>query len=361
MAEADRPIFIEDAALASDAVDPSDLPERRWKIRAAMLSLPLLLSAGGLWIWLSSGKYVSTDNAYVKQNIVAVGSDVGGRIIAVAVRENQSVKAGDLLFRIDPVPYQVAIAQADAAIAEARVKVEQLRTDFASTGADIDSAKSNLTLAEQDLARQDALMSRGFTTKARLQQAQNLVEVARAEVRNKLAEADKARAALATGAQVPGVNPAIAAARAERSKAALALSRTEVRAPIGGRVSQASRLQVGQMLIVGMPALSIVADNRGWVEANFKESQLDRMYPGQAARIGIDAYPGVELKGHVESIGAGTGSQFSILPAQNANGNWAKVTQRVPVRIAIDRPSPRPLIAGLSVDVTVDVRRRGSH
>ena len=124
---------------------------------------------------------------------------------------------------------------------------------------------------------------------------------------------------------------------------------------MSGRISQTDRLQVGQMMITGVPAVSIVANDRSWIEANFKETQLDRIRPGQRADVKLDAYSGVRLKGHVASIGGGTGSEFSVLPAQNANGNWVKVTQRVPVRIAIDEPSPRPLIAGLSSDVTVNV------
>ncbi len=148
---------------------------------------------------------------------------------------------------------------------------------------------------------------------------------------------------------------AIAAAQVQRSRAALDLARTVVRAPVGGTVSQADRLQVGQMMITGLPAVTIVADGRSWVEANFKETDLNKMRVGQRAEIGFDAYPGLKLKGHVQSIGAGTGSEFSVLPAQNATGNWVKVTQRVPVRIAIDEKSPRQLIAGQSADVTVQV------
>jgi membrane fusion protein (multidrug efflux system) len=155
---------------------------------------------------------------------------------------------------------------------------------------------------------------------------------------------------------VPGVNPRIAAARAQLDQAMLNLSRTTVRAPAAGIVSQAERLQAGSQLVQGLPALSIVVGDRSWVEANFKETQLNKVRIGQPVEVTIDAYSGLKLKGHVWSFGAGTGSEFSVLPAQNANGNWVKVTQRVPVRIAIDESSPRPLIAGLSADVKVDVR-----
>ena len=133
----------------------------------------------------------------------------------------------------------------------------------------------------------------------------------------------------------------------------LDLSRTVVRAPVSGYVSQTKSLQVGQMMITGLPAVTIVSNKPAWVDANFKETDLNQMKVGQCARLTFDAYPGLKLKGHVQSIGAGTGSEFSVLPAQNANGNWVKVTQRVPVRIAIDDQSARPMIAGLSVDVTV--------
>src|SRR3546814_518279 len=204
--------------------------------------------------------------------------------------------------------------------------------------------------------RQRALMARGFTTRARLQDAGHALQQAREKLRAAKAEAAKARASLATGPAVPGENPAIAAAKAQRDKAALDLSRTVVRAPVSGMISQSDRLQVGQMMVTGLPAVSIVSDQKSWVEANFKETQLNHMQVNQPAEIELDAYPDLQLKGHVQSIGAGTGSEFSVIPAQNDNGKWVKVTQRIPVRIAIDSKSSRPLIAGMSAQVKVDVR-----
>ncbi|WP_206046980.1 HlyD family efflux transporter periplasmic adaptor subunit [Mangrovimicrobium sediminis] len=151
-----------------------------------------------------------------------------------------------------------------------------------------------------------------------------------------------------------GDNPQVWAAQVQLQKAQLNLQRTEVRAPASGVVSQAERLQVGQLMVQGLPAVTIVRTGHSWVEANFKETALSRMHPGQPAVIRVDTFPDLELHGKVQSIGAGTGSEFAILPAQNANANWVKVTQRVPVRISIDERPSRELIAGLSVHVRVD-------
>ena len=335
---------------------PDPAAKRSWTRLALLVSVPLLLILVGGYFWLTSGRFVSTDNAYVQQDKVSVSSDVAGRIVAVNARENQPVKAGDVLFRIDPDPYRIAVAQADASIANAQVQVTSLQADYAGTSADIQAAGDAIANAQEDYERQAALMKQGFTTRARLQQSQHALEQARAQLANARASAAQAKAKLATGAAVPGVTPAIAAADVQRRKASLDLSRTVVRAPVSGTISQADRLQVGQMMMTGLPAVSIVASKRSWIEANFKETELNKMRVGQPAEVTFDAYPGLKLKGHVQSIGAGTGSEFSVLPAQNATGNWVKVTQRIAVRIAIDEDSPRQLIAGQSADVSVDVR-----
>ena len=328
-------------------------PKRRWGKLVLMLALPLALLAGGLFYWLSLQGTISTDNAYLQQDKVAVSAQVGGEIVEVFVKDGEQVEKGQLLFRIDPEPYRLQIAQANAAIASAQANVTALSNSSDLSGADISAARENISFAQANFARKDALYERGFLTKTEHDAAEHAVNQAREQLRQAQARAQAARAKLATGSAVPGENPQIAAAKAQREVAQLALSRTEVRAPSAGRVAQADRLQVGQQLVQGLPAVTLVSEGSSYVEANFEETDLYDMRVGQAAEVRFDAYPDLVLKGHVESIGAGTGSEFSVLPAQNATGNWVKVTQRVPVRIAIDGNSPRQLIAGLSAEVTV--------
>ncbi|MEO6092884.1 MAG: HlyD family secretion protein [Novosphingobium sp.] len=339
---------------AVEAARPLTRKRRNFVKYAAMAAVPLLLIVAAVWYFLANDRYVSTDNAYVRQDKVSVSSQVGGDIVEVGVRENQRVRAGDLLFRIDPEPFRIAIAQADAALASAQVKVVGLQTELGSTGADVKGTAEDVGYFEDQLRRESALMQRGFTTRARLESAQHDLSDARSKLAEAQGKANEARAALATAAVAPGINPGVLAALAQRRKAELDLKRSVVRAPVGGTVSQASSLQIGELMMTGLPAVTIVASDGGWVEANFKETELARMRVGQPAKLTFDAYPGIAVKAHVASIGAGTGSEFSVLPAQNANGNWIKVTQRVPVRLAIDEKPKRPLIAGLSTHVVVD-------
>ena len=341
-------------ATAADPVAETVAPRRsRWLRPALMAIVPLILVIVLGYFWLTGGTSASTDNAYVQQDKVSVSAEIGGRIVAVAVHENQHVNAGDLLFRIDPEPYRIAVEQANAAIADAQANVVTLSTTADTTSADIATAQRAVAFAQAAAAREHALMARGFNTRARIDTADSAVNEALGRLADARAAATRARAQLATGAIAPGQNPGVLAAMSRRDLAQYQLARTEVRAPISGIVSQTDRLQVGQTMIAALPAVTVVADHHTWIEANFKETDLNRMRVGQRATVRFDAYPGMALDGHVASIGAGTGSEFSVLPAQNATGNWVKITQRVPVRIAIDSTPDRPLIAGLSADVTV--------
>lgn len=337
----------------AEAKHDASPPRRNWRRLLVMLSVPAALLIGGLLYWQSLQGQVSTDNAYIHVDKISVSSEVSGKIVEVLVKENQHVNADDLLFRIDPEAFELQIAQADAAVAAAEVSQISAASSSALSGADISAARQNIAFARSNLTRQEALARDGFTTKAALEAAQHQLAVAEEQLRLAQAKQSEAAAKLATGSAMPGVYPQLAAASAQRRTAQLNLRRTEVRAPAAGVIGQADRLQVGQDMVMGLPALTLVADGSYYIEANFKETDLNDMRIGQRAEIRVDAYPGLVLKGHVAAIGAGTGSEFSVLPAQNASGNWVKVTQRVPVRIALDQASPRQLIAGLSVKTKV--------
>ncbi|MGZ8347434.1 MAG: HlyD family efflux transporter periplasmic adaptor subunit [Allosphingosinicella sp.] len=352
------PVLRPEAVLTEEAAAEPKRGNRRWRL-VLMLSVPLVLFAIGGWYWLTSGRYVSTDNAYVQQDMVSVAPEVNGVVVAVAVSENQFVRRGDLLFRIVPRPFRIALAEAEAQIAAAEVQVGELATRSVGTNADIQGAEANLDFTQREFGRYEELLRRGFTTRARYDQAQHDVQEARERLANARAEAATARSALRGGGA--GNQPAVQAARVARERALLNLARTEVRAPSDGYVSQTDRLQIGAAVVAGVPAVTLVRRDTTYVEANYKETDLAGMFVGQPAEIELDAYPGLPVRGHVASIGAGTGSQFSLIPAQNATGNWVKVTQRVPVRIAIDGDPGRPMIAGLSADVTVDTRERPPH
>jgi membrane fusion protein (multidrug efflux system) len=346
---ATEPMTGTEALEAPEAGRRFRLPAGRQLLRPIlMLIVPALLLIGGGYYWLTSGGSASTDDAQIKQDIVSVSPQVNGQVVQVFVRNGARVKKGDLLFRIDPQPYRVALEQAEAQLASAKLQTVQLRTQAAGTGGDIVGSEANLEIKKNAFARQQALLKQGFTTRSDYDDAYNEVRTAEMQLADAHARAANAHAALA-----PGEQPSIAQAQAAVDKARLDLSRTDVRAPMDGVIENADNLQVGQMAVSGLGMLSLVHSSSAWVEANFKEKDVGRMVRGQRATVEVDAYPGEKFEGHVQSVGAGTGSEFSLLPAQNANGNWVKVTQRVPVRIVFDGNPDRPMIAGLSVTAAV--------
>ena len=344
--------------MATEPMSPrtAEAPVRRLKLPAGlslrtvlMLIVPALLLIVGGYYWMTSGASVSTDDAQLKQDIVSVSPQVAGPVSQVFVKNGARVKRGDILFRIDPAPFQVALEQAQAQLANARLQTTQLQTQAAGTGADITGAAADLQIKRRALSRQSALLKQGFTTRVNYDDAMADVRQAEKELADAHARAANAHAALAPG----GDQPQIAQAQAAVDKARLDLERTYIRAPMDGVVENADNLQIGQMAVTGVGMLSLVHSTTAWVEANFKEKDVGKMIPGQKAKVEVDAYPGRKFDAHVQSVGAGTGSEFSLLPAQNDNGNWVKVTQRVPVRIVFDGHPKEPMIAGLSVVATV--------
>ncbi len=337
----DRDKLVQDAA-----------PPRRRGRLAIMLVVPLLLVAAGLYLWLTGGQSVSTDNAYVQQDKVAISSDVTGRVIEVGPAESQAVKRGDIVVQIARRPFEIVLAQAEANLAAARLQVAGLKSGTTGKTADVAGKREAVAFARTELERQQKLLRDGFATRATLQKAEFAFASAQSELASATAAESTARAA-ADGAG-SGTHPLVLAAMAARDKAAFDLSRTTIRAPADGVVTQTDKVLPGQIILTGVPTMSLMISNRRWVEANFKETDLEHMRVGQRAVVVLDAYPGQKIAGRVESIGAGTGSEFSVLPAQNATGNWVKVVQRVPVRIALPADSKVPLIAGLSASVTVE-------
>lgn len=340
------------SAQETAAIPPE--PRRRASRLALMLSVPVLLIAIGLWLWLTSGRTVSTDNAQVGADVVSIAPEVGGRIVTVAVQENQRVRKGDLLFRIDPEPYRIALMQAEAAIGTAQMQIAQLGSQYASKAADIGAMASDVELAQETFDRQRELLGRGFTTRARYDEAR--AALASAQARRSVATADARAAQAMLGSSRGGLHPQLAAAIAARDQAALNLARTEIRAPADGVAVQVDRLQAGSMAIEMVPSVTLVAGDHYWIDANFKETQLAKIRVGQKAEVEFDSMAGGPCPAHVTGIGSGTGSEFSMLPAQNATGNWVKVTQRVPVRLALDCRPAGPLVAGSSASVTVRVK-----
>lgn len=346
------------APAAAQAVEATGMaaqkPRRRGGRRLLMISLPLLLALAGGAAWLLGGRYVSTDNAYVHQPMITVSPDIGGRIVEVLVGENQVVTAGTPLFRLDPTDYRIALDTAEAQLGSARLAVVKEHAAYETAAAQLHAAEMIEDVKHRELARQQALTDRGIGSLAALDEATVAARTAANEVDVAQSRLAAAAAALGGDPEVdPDTLPSVRTAIAAYAAAARNLDQTEIAAATGGTISQIESLNVGQYVSAGSGIATLVESSDTWIEANFKETQLDRLRTGQSVRVAVDAYPGLELNGEVESFGSATGSQFSLIPAQNATGNWVKVVQRVPVRIRLE-PSGRPLRDGMSVKVSVD-------
>ncbi|MBZ9679839.1 MULTISPECIES: HlyD family secretion protein [unclassified Mesorhizobium] len=339
-------------------VQPAPAPKKKRRIGRffLMFALPAALIIGGGYVWVTGGRYQETENANLQQAKVSIASDTAGRIVQVAISDNQTVKQGDLLFAIDPEPYRIALAQADAAVATARLNVEQLRAAYSQAQSQQKSAASEVDYAQSQFDRAADLAQKGINAKSSLDQAKNDLDKARQQLAVAEQGIISAKAALGGNPDIEtDKHPTVMSALAARDKAAYDLEQTTVKAPADGVVYQAASFKVGQYVGSGTPLFALVETGDTWVDANFKETQLTNMKPGQKAEIVVDTYPGRTFEATVRAIGAGTGADFSLLPAQNATGNWVKVTQRIPVRLELADPDAKmALRTGMSASVTVD-------
>jgi len=323
-----------------------------------MLAGPIVVLLAASWWYLTSGRYVSTDDAYVQAARTMISPDISGRVVAVAVRDNQRVDKGQLLFQIDDRPYRIAVEEAKAMLSSARLQVEALKATYRQKQADAKGAEDTLEYQQREFDRQRQLAASGVAARSTFDQVQNVLQVARQKVASTQSDVANVLAQLGGNPNLPPEqHPSVQRAQAALDKAELDLSYTLVKAQEPGIVTKVDQLQVGSYVSASTPVFSMIS-KRVWIEANFKETELTHMRPGQTATVEIDTYPGLVFNATVESLSPGTGLTFSLLPPENATGNWVKVVQRLPVRLALEDPKNRSLHAGLSVTVEVDTQHR---
>jgi len=343
-----------DPAPVVQSVD--DQPKNRGRLRKPLLlAAPLIVIALGLFFYLSGGRYQETDNGYLQSGLAAVSANVSGPVISIAVSNNQHVQAGDILFRIDPAPFQAAVDEAEAELASARTQVSSLRANYREGEAGLQAAQDKLTYAVREAARQKSLLAEGISSQNQYDQAVLAAQNARQQIQTSVQQNAGVAATLTGSVDAPMARqPAVQRAQAALERARLNLGYTVVRAKQEGIVTKVNQLQVGSYVSAAKPVFTL-ASTRLWVEGNFKEDQLNHMRIGQRAEFKVDAFPDLKLTGRVASFSPGTGNSFSLLPAENATGNWVKVVQRLPIEFSIDAlPKDVPLHAGLSVEVSVD-------
>lgn len=334
------------------------LSPRRWLRLILLVAVPLLAALTGGALYLKGGRYVETDNAYVKADKVPVSAEVSGTVQEVLVEENQSVVAGQPLFRLDPVPFRMALTKAEAKLAQVRVDLAATKASFHEKQAEIVLARTKYAFAQKDQRRQADLVAQHFVSALNFDNARQSTDLAAQQIVALEQDLKRIAETLGGGVDAPVEHhPSYRAALAEQEQAKLDLARVEVRASLPGIVSNPPK--PGQYLAAGATALALVVNGNPWIEANFPETDLTYVHPGQPVAIHIDTYPDLTWKGTVDSLSPATGAEFSVIPAQNATGNWVKIVQRVPVRIQFAvAPGMPQLRAGLSAVVEIDTGHR---
>jgi membrane fusion protein (multidrug efflux system) len=333
-----------------------------------MLGGTLVVAAAAATFWLRGGRYVSADDAYVRAAKLMVTTDVSGIVRSVDVHEGQTVKAGDVLFRVDPSQFQIALDNTKAQLAQVAMTVEAMKQDYRRMLSDIDAQQSQVELDQANFDRQEALLKTNVASKANYDQARFTLATDRNKLQSLKAQAEVQLARLNGNPDLPvEQHPQYRQVKAQVEEAERQLDHATVRAPFDGIVTQVDSLQPGTYLVSQTAALTntgaigLVSTDRMWVDAHVKETDLTHVKPGDPVDISVDTYSGRSWTGTVESISPASGSEFSILPPQNASGNWVKVVQRIPVRIRVERKPGDPILrAGMSVIVEIDTGRRRS-
>jgi len=341
------------------SVQPSK--KRSWKRTLMWVGGPALVLAIAGYMYITSGRFASTDNAYVQADRVTIAPQVSGRVVEVDVRENQPVKKGDVLFRIDAEPLQIAAARMQAQVESVKSLLDAARSGYRSAEADIRSSAADLKYKEQQFKRMQELRGRGLVAQQALDDAANNLAAARAKQDSNNAALAKAQNLLGGLPETPDEQLAgYKLALAQLAQAKLDLEHATVRAPMDGVIGQTT-LQPGDFLTTGQAAMPLIATTL-WVDANFKETDLTHVAVGQNATIEVDTFPGKKWQARVASISPASGAEFSVLPAQNATGNWVKIVQRIPVRLAIEEPNHDGMIlrAGMSAVVEIDTGKENS-
>jgi len=338
----------------STDVAPLAEKENSRKRFVLLVFLPLVVVAVGLIIYLKGGRFVATENAYVKADVIAISSQVAGAVVERAVKENERVNAGQLLFSVDPQPYEIAVAKAEAKLAEVRTNLSALKASYRERQSDLRVAQSNSEFAQHEQRRQANLASQHLVAAATYDQVSHTSRVAAQQIVGVQQDLKRIEESLA-GAVDSSIeqHPSYLAAVAELRQAQLDLQHTKIYATQNGVVTRPPEL--GEFINIGTIAMKLVATDHLWIEANFVETDLTYVQAGQKVDVKIDTYPDVKWEGEVQSLSPATGSEFSVIPAQNATGNWVKIAQRVPVNISV-KPNPNApqLQAGLSTQIEID-------
>ncbi len=338
----------------TETVQPPSTPQRRVRRAMLLVVIPVLALIVGVTVYLHGGRYVETENAYVKATKTPLSSEVSAPIAAVLVRENASVEAGQVLLRLDDTPFRVAVTRAQARRDTVMTELTALQASYREIQARIALARTDYDYALRERQRQLDLVQKHFVSESKLDEVRHATDAARQSIATLEQELSRIAASLAgePGRSVTE-HPSYLAAQAELRQAEIDLQHTVIQAPMAGLVTKVP--DPGEYLTAGASALVLVADSGLWVEANFNEGDLTYVRIGQPATVRIDTFPGHEWAGEVESLSPASGAEFAILPPQNATGNWVKIVQRVPVRIRLTEVhADLPLRAGLSAWVKID-------